>query len=306
MKVIRHLDNAGGIEVDFDPLNSKNKLLERFVRAIPEHNLILIRNIPKNKSKLVKMINRIGKTHIRPEGLYYTDPDAIEITRVTNQRDINGSKIGLFADLELCWHCNGTLRKDVKETTLILYCVKPGKKSHGVTGFCNTRKAYEDLPENVKKLIEKIKVRHSMKAFSNEIPTLHKGDGGYSLTQDDPEYEIFSGKNKNSKGKTAYVSELEDLYKPLVCTHPLYEKKSLYFIPSAITHWYHEEGIHFDSEKLWDFLYEHTFQEKYVYRHHWCSGDIIFNDQWYGMHNRTEVKGDRFLWRFCIDNSAII
>jgi taurine dioxygenase len=305
MEKIRDIDNAGGIEAKFDLLNASDKELKDFVKAIPEHHLILLRDIPDDKEKLREVVNRIGKTYIRPEGLYFTDPDAVEITRVTNARDDEGNKIGLFADLELCWHSNGTLRKDVKQITLMLYCVNPGDTNYGITGFCNMRKAYEDIPEDIKKIIDTIEVRHSMKAFAGEVPSVGKNDGGYKLTPDDPEYEIFNGSNVNSQGNTTYTTETEGVWKPLVCNHPWHGKKALYFIPSVIVEWRSTEYPDFDSEWLWNYLYDHAFQDKYVYKHTWKPGDFIFNDQWYGLHNRTEVKGERLMWRFCTDNKII-
>jgi len=305
MKIIKSLDNTNGILADFNLLNSTDADLKNFVKNIPEHHFILLKNVPNDKDKLVSVINKIGKSYQRPEGLYFSDPDAVEITRVTNARDNAGNKIGLFADLELCWHCNGTLRKDVIQTTLMLYCVKPGDQNYGITGFCNMRQAFNDLPEDIKNLCRQIEVKHSMKAFASEVPTIGKNDGGYKLSKDDPEYSIFDGTNVDSKGTTGYTTEKEEVYKPLVCTHPWHGKESLYFIPSVITNWRHLQDKEFDGEWLWNYLYDHAFNEKYTYYHKWEPGDMIFNDQWYGLHNRTEVKGDRLLWRFCTDNGIL-
>jgi taurine dioxygenase len=303
MKIIKNIDSTNGIEVNFDLLNANDNKLQDFVKMIPEHHLLLLKNVPSKKDKLVNVINRIGKTFTRPDGgLYFTDPDAFEITRVTNARDNAGKKIGLFADLELCWHSNGTLRKNVQQVTLMLHCVKPGDTNYGITGFCNMKQAYNDLPNNIKELIDSMEVRHSMKAFAGEVPPVGKNDGGYKLTPDDPEYEIFNGTNSNKDG---YTTEQEQCWKPLVVTHPWHGKKALYFIPSVVVEWRNPNNPDFDSNWLWNYLYDHCFQEKYIYRHKWEAGDMIFNDQYYGLHNRTEVKGDRLLWRFCTDNAIV-
>lgn len=305
MNILSHLDNTNGIEAQFDLMNASDAELKEFVKTIPDYHFILLRNIPSDKDKLVKIVNKMGKTYIRPEGLYFTDPDAVEITRVTNARDDDGKKMGLFADLELCWHSNGTLRKNVPQITLMLHCVKPGDPDHGITGFCNMKQAYKDLPEEIKDLIDTMEVRHSMKAFAGEIPSIGKNDGGYKLTPDDPEYEIFNGTNVNNQGTTTYTTEKEKVWKPLVVTHPWHGEKALYFIPSVVVEWRNPAYPDFDSEWLWNYLYDHCFQEKYIYRHKWQPGDMIFNDQYYGLHNRTEVKGDRLLWRFCTDNAIL-
>ncbi len=304
MQVLKKLDDANGIEVHFDFLNASKEELKIFSKAIPEHNLILVKNIQPDKTKLTKQIHKIGKSYIRSEGLYFYDDDHPEIVRVTNERK-NGEKIGLFADGDLCWHADGCLRDRVKQITLILYCEQSGIKGTGITGFCNTRKAYENMSTHYKDLANNIEVQHSAAAFANKQPTVGKNDGGYNIKPDDKEYEIFNGQNSKTNGSTVYKTEQEDIYKPLVHAHPWHGEKSLNFTPSIISNWRYKDGAKLDdttSTDLWNYLYNHTFQDKFIYKHNWEEGDLIFNDQWYGMHNRTAVSGKRSLWRWHIDN----
>lgn len=304
IKIINNLDSTTGVQLDFNFLNADLNQLHNLAKAIPEHNFVLIKNVKPNKTRLNSQIHKIGKSYIRPEGLYFYDDDHAEIVRVTNKR-IDGEKIGLFADDDLCWHADGCLRNNIKQTTLILYCDKPGDKGYGITGFCNTKQAYEDLNLETKKLVENIEVRHSADAFANKIPTVGKNDGGYNIQKDDKEYEIFNGSNAKDNGSTVYTTEKEAVFKPLVHFHPWHGEKSINFTPSIITEWQYKDGSKIDlsvSNDLWNYLYNHIFQEKYVYQHQWEQGDLIFNDQWYTMHNRTAVKGDRSLWRWHIDN----
>lgn len=306
LNIIKNLDGTTGVQVEADIFNMTDRELEQFVRQIPNHHFLLLKNVPHDKQKLVEFADRIGDSMVPDEGYFFSDDDHVQITRVTNKRDDDGNKIGLFADLELCWHCNGGLRKNVKQITLMLYCDKPGDQDYGITGFCNTRAAYEDLPNDVKQLVDRIVVRHSTKAFTSETQTIGRNDGGYALTPEDPEYPIFNGTQLTEEGNTTYTAETNGLWKPLVATHLWNKTKSLYFTPSFICEWKHLDGVDFDEQWLWEYLYNHTYQDKYIYKHRWESGDFIINDQWHGMHNRTEVKGDRNMYRFCVDNCNII
>jgi|TARA_B110000240_G_scaffold133644_1_gene148375 alpha-ketoglutarate-dependent taurine dioxygenase len=305
MIIKKILDNTNGIEAEFNLLQATQEELNDFVKKIPDHHFILLRNVPSNKEKLVEAVNKMGRSStVQKKTVFWADQDSLEITRVTNARDEEGKKTGLFADLDLCWHSNGGLREKVKQVTLMLHCVNPGNPEYGITGFCNMKQAYKELPNDVKELIETMEVRHSMAAFTGEGPTVGKNDGGYKLTPEDPEYEIFDGSNgKKHHGGTTYTDQV---WKPLVVTHPWHGEKALYFIPSLIEEWRNPTHPDFNSDWLWNYLYDHAFQDKYIYKHKWQPGDMVFNDQYYGLHNRTEVKGERLLWRFCTDNGNIV
>ena len=257
-------------------------------------DIILVKNLPDDKQALSEFVARIG-THNNQKEYFFTDPDEQSITRVTNKR-VDGQKIGLFADLDLAWHCHGHTRNVVEENTLLLYCSSPGDPEYGVTGFCNSRKAYNDLSESMKYDLDRIEVRMDLSAFMGEIDTLYKNDGGYRLTPDDPEYPIFSG--KISEG---YESTYKETWKPLVFVHPVDGKRSLHFCPSFIVNWDYEG----DGESLWNTIYDHLFSDTYCYYHTWEQGDMIISDQRASLHNRTEVQGDRLLYRFCVNNENL-
>lgn len=289
---------------ELDLFNLSDQELKDFVCVLP-NDIYLIKNVEDNKRKLSDFMSRIGR-HKNREDFYFTDPEEVSITRVTNKR-INGKKIGLFADLDLCWHCHGQTRKSVPELTLALYCSNPGDNAGGVTGFCNTRKAYYDLPNEVKNQVDNIEIRYDVRAFMGEIPPLHKHDGGYKLQPNDPEYPIFTGKMLNTDGTTSYTSSFEEVWKPLVWEHPNDGKKALQFTPSFIVDWRYKDKTKIDNSKdLWNMLYDHVFSDVYCYYHTWSKGDFIFSDQKASLHNRTEVKGERLLYRFCVDNSNMI
>ena len=233
------------IQLDENILDYDDKKLREFINLSFDET-ILIKNLPDDKPALGNFINRIGK-HGNRADLFWSDPEEITITRVTNKR-VDGKKIGLFADLDLCWHCHGHTRNVDHENTLMLYCSDPGDNNYG----------------------------------------------GYLLKPEDPEYPIMTG--KITKG---YESTYSEVWKNLVYRHPVDGKYSLHFAPSFIVDWTYEGN----SEEMWDYLYDHVFSDKYCYYHKWNSGDMIVSDQRSQLHNRSEVKGSRLLYRFCVDNS---
>ena len=232
---------------------SDNQLKELIVASYD--NIILIENLADDKKALGEFVSRIG-IHSNRNEYFFTDPDEPTITRVTNKR-VNNKKIGLFADLDLAWHCHGHTRNVVAENTLLLYCSQPGNSEYGITGFCNSRKAYYDLPEDIKITVDNISVRMDL--------------------------------------------SYKEVWKPLVFTHPVDGKKSLHFCPSFIVEWNYK----YEGESLWNYIYDHLFSDKYCYYHKWKTGDMIISDQRASLHNRTEVQGDRLLYRFCVNNENL-
>lgn len=300
MKILRELE-WNGIEIADNIRKYETDDILDLVEELPERNVILLRDQDLSKADLANIFNQIGRS--RSPGQWFNDDEHPEIINVTNKRSDVGSKTGLFADLELGWHCNGIPRPKPLEVSFALYCNKPGIDS--VTSFVNTRKAYYDLPSDVKDLVDTIDCAINFHAFTGELKTIGSNDGGYKLTADDPEYAVFAGKIKG-EFQSVPSHNPEGLTKPLVASHPWDEKRSLYFVNNFITDWWSRTGKEFDGAELWEFLNNHLFQEKYIYHHHWKSGDLLFNDQWNAFHRRNAVKGDRELYRLCADNFYLL
>ena len=301
--------NENIIKLELDLFALSDSELLNFVKKISQGDPVLVGHksfLNADKKTFVDFVSRIGNFYQRKEH-YFTDQDTGSFTRVTNER-LNGKKIGLFADLELCWHSNGNAREEGKtpEVTIGLYCVKPGDSDYGITGFCNTKKAYEDLPKYRKELVDDIEVRMFTRAFMGQVPTLHPSDGGYKLSEDDPEFEVFMKKQLDKDGNEVFWNDIEEIWKPLVINHPWANSKAIRWTPSFIIDWKSKSGKEYDSLELWDYLNSHVYQDKYTYFHKWNSGDWIWMDQWTSVHNRSEVKGDRSLYRFCVDNKNIV
>lgn len=272
------LPGVGFEYLNLDLSNMTDEQVKEFGKVLIEDNVVLLRNQNLSKENLNRIVNAIGRVK-KSDKSWFNDEDFVSLGRVTNQRDNNGNKIGIFADKHLDWHSNGNNRETGRECCVVLYCVKPGIDS--ITSFCDTRKAYLDLSDEMKDLVNDIdcNFRFVNKTF-------------YDIDEDDPELEFFN--NSNNYGK--------DIVKPLVYTHPFSGEKGLYFTFHSIVKMWRRSGAALDEKLLRKELFQHVFQEKYIYNHDtWASGDLIFMDQFHSIHKRNEVKGDRFLYRITID-----
>lgn len=268
-------DTAYEYFLDFNNMSVDD--IKLFGKQIHKDNVIVVRNQNLKEETILHVCENIGRV-LKPNQ-FFMHPMYSGLFRVTNERK-DGEKIGIFADKELDWHSNGNGRPSGKECCVALYCVKPGKNS--VTSFCDTRRAYNELPENIKELV-------------NDVDCLFKFENNtfYSLDQDDKELVMFENKDIYPEG----------VIKPLVYEHPWDGTKGLYFTFHYIRDmWSRKHPALLIKNDLLDILKECVFQEKYMYHHtDWQPGDFIFMDQFHSIHKRNAVEGDRFLYRISFD-----
>ena len=123
-------------------------------------------------------------------------------------------------------------------------------KTGGETRFCNTRKAYEDLPDAMKARIDGLKAVHS--------------------------YDTMRAQARAPERTEIEKQETPDVVHPLVRTHEDTGRKAIYFNPNRT-----DSIVGMDrasSDELLDWLYQHITQPKYRYDHSWRTGDILLWD----------------------------
>ena len=152
------------------------------------------------------------------------------------------------------WHMDGTYEEIPPLATLFT----PFRLSRtgGDTCFANTYAAFEDLPEDEKAELEKLRVVHTMQAAL--FPAMR------DVTPD--EFAVWCSYPQRSH--------------PLVWHHRS-GRKSLVLSTSGA--WI--EGMpQAESHDLLERLMRHATQDKYVYRHKWQLGDLVIWDNTGAMH----------------------
>jgi alpha-ketoglutarate-dependent taurine dioxygenase len=284
MKKIRDLPNVG-VEYEMDFSTASNDEMRELGQQIHKDIVVLVRNNDMSDQEVVDVCRHFG--NLQTPQQYYTHKDHPEILKVTNRRDINGNKAGVFADKELDWHSNGNGRDSQAECCIGLYCVQNGINS--ITSFANSVQAYDDLPIDVRELV-------------NDIDGLFKFENNtfYDLDEGDGELDTFR----------QHPSFKDGVVKPIVYRHPWTDDVGLYYVWHFIRKMWRRSGKDFspaEERDLGDFLQQHVTQEKYVYHHDtWRPGDFIFMDQFNSMHKRNEVEGDRLMYRLCFDYRKVL
>ncbi len=123
-------------------------------------------------------------------------------------------------------------------------------KTGGETRFCNTRKAYEDLPDTMKTRIDGLQAVHS--------------------------YDTVRAPARAPARTEVEKQETPDVVHPLARTHEDTGRKSIYFNPNRT-----DSIVGMDrasSDELLNWLLQHITQPKYRYDHSWRPGDILLWD----------------------------
>jgi alpha-ketoglutarate-dependent taurine dioxygenase len=168
------------------------------------------------------------------------------------------------------WHIDGA-NDDVPAKATMLNCRILAEPGTGDTLIANTYAAYEDLPEEDKKLVANLKVRHCLESTQR-------------MVNPDPTYaELMRWQQHPSRTH------------PLVWTHPS-GHKSLLIGATA----YYVVGMELEEGRaLLCRLQEFATQPQYVYRHQWKVGDFLLFDNTGTMHRAApyDLKSKRLMDR---------
>jgi alpha-ketoglutarate-dependent taurine dioxygenase len=152
------------------------------------------------------------------------------------------------------WHMDGTYEEVPPLATL--FTPYRLSKTGGDTCFANTYAAYEDLPDDEKAKLEKLRVVHTMQSA------------------------LFPAMRDCSAEQFAVWASYPQRSHPLVWHHKS-GRKSLVLSTSGA----YVEGMHpAESHDLLQGLMRHASRDKYVYRHKWQLGDLVIWDNTGAMH----------------------
>jgi alpha-ketoglutarate-dependent taurine dioxygenase len=168
------------------------------------------------------------------------------------------------------WHIDGT-KDDIPARATMLTARVLSDEGSGDTLVANTYAAYDALPEDDKRLIADLKVRHTLEATQRML----NPDPTYA------ELQVWQ----------AYPAKSH----PLVWTHRSGRKSLLI---GATSHYVEGMGIE-EGQALLCRLKEFATQDQFVYRHRWSVGDLLLFDNTGAMHKAApyDLNSGRLLDR---------
>jgi taurine dioxygenase len=241
-----------------------------------DHLVIVFRGQQLTDDDLIAFSRRFGDLDwapIQETGRRFVEghPEIYVVSNVVE----NGVPIGSLGAGEAVWHTDMSYLEDPPKASMLYALELPA--AGGDTFFCNMYRAYELLPEELKRRISGLALKH---------------DGTY-----------------NSGGYLRQgVSAVDDpltspgVYHPLVCTHPETGRRVLYLGRRRNAYL---RGLPLsDSEALLDELWSYAEQPGIAWRNQWQVGDVVLWDNRCTMHrrdpfdpaarrilHRTQIKG---------------
>ena len=255
-----------------------------FIKAsLHKYGVVFMRNQTLTESGQVSFSRRFGELemHVLTQ---YTSAGHPEILKLSNIIE-NNLPLGL-ADAGQHWHSDTSYLKQPDLGSILYAREVPAPHqsgdSAGDTMFASAQAAYDALEPEMQKRLSGLKAVYSYVSY-------------------------YEGKLKAGSNRAPLTDEqrkkLPDATHPLIRTHPVTARKSIYVNPG---HTVRIDGLTpKESQDLLAVLYEHVTQPKFIYRHQWQRGDLLMWDNCVVQHNavadyalpqrrlmhRTTIKG---------------
>lgn len=233
-------------------------------RAFSEHSVLLFRGQRLDEEGLIAFSRRFGALDwapIQENGRRFVEgrPEIYVVSNVIE----NGIAIGSLGAGEAAWHTDMSYL-EMPPMASLLYAIEV-PAGGGNTGFCNIYSAYDALPEDLKRRIAGLAIKHD--GTYNSGGYLRQG----VAASDDP---------RTSPGAIH----------PLVCRHSETGRRCLY-LGRRRNAWL--VGLDLaESEDLLDRLWSHATREDFTWCHVWRVGDLVLWDNRCIMHRRDPFDPD--------------
>lgn len=200
----------------------------------------------------------------------YLMPDCPTIYRVSNKKTADGEVMGR-ARAGSYWHSDVSFRQQPAMASLLYGIEIP--EIGGDTLFASQIAAWSGMSSAMQHMLEPLNAVHDFRVAA-------RGSGSYSAA--DISAGDFDGQNQ--------------FMHPVVITHPESGQRAL-FVNAGFTS--HLDGFNAnESERLLDFLYQHSTRPEFIYRHAWQKNDLVIWDNRATMHFAIQdYSADRYLHR---------
>ncbi|WP_372387318.1 TauD/TfdA dioxygenase family protein [Xanthomonas axonopodis] len=252
-------------------------------QALHQYRVLVIRNQRIDDGQLLRFSKFFGDELDIHAMTQFAKPDNPEIFVLSNIVE-DGRQIGAV-DAAQYWHSDLCYTRTPSRISVLYALEVPvkGGKVLGPTDFADTAAAYYALPADMKKRLEGLQARFvaSKKKPSQRTSHFNKMD---NATQQRLE---------------------ESVVHPVIRTHPYTAEKSIY-----VNHGFTTEILDIDpaeSERLLDYLFAHTTQPQFVYRHQWAAGDVVLWDNALTLHQGVgdyALPQRRLLYRAIVKGTA--
>ena len=218
--------------------------------------VVLFRDQHLSETDQVRFAERFGSLALSHTRRYTTDNPAVML--ISNIRQ-NGKQIGALPDGEMQFHSDQCYQEKPAMASMLYAIEIPG--AGGDTLFANAYKAYETLPNDIKRRLDGRKALHA-----------------------------YDYDNASMKRGTQIKDGVPHFAHPVFRTHPATGRKALYvnrLMTIAI------EGLpEAESDELLNVLFAHQENPGFIYAHVWRVNDLLMWDNRCALHARTDFSND--------------
>ena len=240
-------------------------------KALSDYVAIVVRDQNFTPQEYVEAVKVFGDPF--PQNFPdYNHPDMEIINIVSNQhRDDEGKLIKRGSN----WHTDHTNHECPPKCT-VLYAVDVPSQG-GNTAICNMQKAFEHLPDRLKKKIE-----------GRETVNVNQGRAAVRISP--------KAVKRENEQKSIAVKH------PIIRTHPENHRKAIFFHPiktDYLTGYTPEE-----TKQLFADILIEGIKEEFVYYHQWNDGDMLVWDNRQAMHRAMhdyDPEEKRQMYRLLIE-----
>lgn len=240
----------------------------RLEQALGHHGVLCYPNQRLSSGELKRFAERFGTLEINVIN-QFQDPDFPQVMVLSNKRE-SGQPIGL-ADAGQDWHTDMSYSHTIAFSNVLYGIEIPHRNGQplGNTAFCNTRAAYRELPDTLKRKLNGMSVTHDFAKFYDKM-RLRPGSGRQPLTP----------QQRAAKPPVSH---------PIFLTHPITGEPVLYANPGYSIRI--NELPADESDRVLDFLFEHQTQPRFQYQHRWQVNDVLMWDNLGTLHSAIADYG---------------
>jgi taurine dioxygenase len=261
-------------------------LFRRIEDAYAEYGMLCFRGQKLTEAQLIAVTARFGPLHIYPFA-DYAHPDYPEMLILSNIVDEKGAYIGL-ADAGTTWHTDNSYMAEPPRGSLLHAIEVPVDATGTVLGntlFSSAATAYDDLPEDMKRLLD-------------GRTTTHSYEGKQRL-------RMKEGKYKRKPLSEDVLKRVPPVDHPVIRTHPQTGRKCIYVVAGEC---FGISGLPEDeATALLDDLAERLTRPEYTHRHIWQRGDVVMWDNCLVQHLAIQdyaLPQRRLMWRTTIQGDV--
>ncbi|WP_297831591.1 TauD/TfdA family dioxygenase [Pseudomonas sp.] len=179
----------------------------------------------------------------------------------------------------IAWHRDTAYTRDICKGAMLRMIEVPAED--GETMIADTAKAYDDLPEELKKRLGGLEYKATLRMGPREQtrPGAFWSTARPATPQEDPQW---GGKAIVDGDDPKIIANYPSVVLPAMLTHPESGRRCIFLSPTYVDFFIGMSKE--ESEDLLHKLAEHMLQPKYIYKHRWSPNEAIIWDNRRCMH----------------------